>query len=172
MPNDCLPNEKNTLANASEVPTLAEVESKIHALAYATGSAEEDDGALTKVSKTAPVSYQPGAVEDDYVVGAELGSGGCATVYLGTARQGSEQVAIKRLDKSGFELALLERELRIMNGLRHKSIVALLAAYNGKQHVDLVLELVEGGELFDAIIARGQFAESDAQCVMKQLIEG
>ena len=67
---------------------------------------------------------------------------------------------------------MLERELAIMRGLQHPSLVELLAAYRSDKYVDLVLELVKGGELFDAIVERGTLAESDARLVMRQLIDG
>ena len=59
-----------------------------------------------------------------------------------------------------------------MSALRHYNVVALFASYNSAKHVDLVMELVEGGELFDAIIERGSFNETEAQYVMAQLIAG
>jgi serine/threonine protein kinase len=121
-----------------------------------------------------PVQYEPGAIDEHYRLSRQLGSGGCATVFAADSisNPSAPTVAVKRLDRSGFELALLERELRIMREMAHPNIVRLLAAYQSAAFVDLVLELVEGGELFDAIVERGSLNETDARKVMRQLTDG
>jgi calcium/calmodulin-dependent protein kinase I len=127
--------------------------------------------------------YEAGSLADRFTVGKMLGQGGCATVYLahdnsvggGDTNSGADSpgaVAVKRLDRKGFELAVLERELYIMRELVHPNIVRLLAAYQSAAFVDLVLELVQGGELFDAIVLRGSVDEADARSVLRQLSDG
>jgi calcium/calmodulin-dependent protein kinase I len=125
--------------------------------------------------------YEAGSLADRYTVGKMLGQGGCATVYLahdnsvghaGGDADSPGAVAVKRLDRKGFELAVLERELYIMRELVHPNIVRLLAAYQSAAFVDLVLELVQGGELFDAIVLRGSVDEADARSVLRQLSDG
>jgi len=170
VPNNCPPRPMA----ATSILSMSSVEAaaKQHAKEMLENDNNLQPNSPIKVKLEKPPNYNEGVVSDDYILGDELGSGGCATVYLGVNRKTQEKVAIKKLDKSGFELALLERELRIMDALEHPAIVRLLAAYKSPKFVDLVLELVTGGELFDAIVERGTFSESNACFVMKQLLDG
>lgn len=49
-------------------------------------------------------------------------------------------------------------------------IVAIVARWLDA-HVDLIIELAGGGELFDLIIAKGHFSERDAAHVIRQMCE-
>ncbi len=67
---------------------------------------------------------------------------------------------------------MLYREIDIMRKLRHPHIVQLLDLYQTKEKLYLVLELVEGGELFDKIIERGHYSEKDAADIVRQMLNG
>ncbi|KAM0895598.1 hypothetical protein ACQ4PT_023738 [Festuca glaucescens] len=55
----------------------------------------------------------------------------------------------------------VRREVQIMHHLTgHRSIVELHGAYEDRHSVNLVMELCEGGELFDRIIARGHYSRA------------
>ena len=51
------------------------------------------------------------------------------------------------------------------------SIVGFREAYEDDRAVHLVMELCEGGELFDRIIARGHYTERAAAAVTKTIVE-
>ena len=52
----------------------------------------------------------------------------------------------------------------------HPNIVRLYEFFDEKNHFVTVQEIIQGGELFDAIIERGQFAENDARILIKTLL--
>lgn len=53
----------------------------------------------------------------------------------------------------------------------HPNIVRLKAVYEDNEAVHLVMELCEGGELFDRIVARGHYSERAAATVAKTVAE-
>jgi calcium/calmodulin-dependent protein kinase I len=55
--------------------------------------------------------------------------------------------------------------------VKHPNIVQLLDLCDNKTHLYLVMELVTGGELFDRIVAKGNYSEKDASILTKQILE-
>ncbi len=46
-----------------------------------------------------------------------------------------------------------------MRKLNHDNIIKLYEIYESDNHVNLILELLKGGELFDRLIKKGQYSE-------------
>jgi len=68
-------------------------------------------------------------------------------------------------------LALLEREIDIMKKLQHPNIIQLMEVVDTPDTLYLVLEFVSGGELFDAIVNKGSYSETDAAKIVRQIME-
>jgi len=66
---------------------------------------------------------------------------------------------------------LLQREIDIMQKLKHAHIISLEEVFDEEDNIYLVLELVTGGELFDQIVARGTYTESDAANIIRQILQ-
>ncbi|CAG8823766.1 20948_t:CDS:2, partial [Gigaspora rosea] len=64
------------------------------------------------------------------------------------------------------------KEVRIMRQLKHKSIVALKSFSESDDYYYLVLELMEGGELFHQIVRLTYFSEQLSRHVIVQVAEG
>jgi len=114
-------------------------------------------------------------LEDKYEVGKELGRGGFSIVKKGKNRVTGDEVAIKCINKKNLkkdELQLLTREINIMQKLHHKNIIQLIEIFETQTELFLILELVSGGELFDQIVERGNYSESDAANLIRQVLEG
>jgi len=88
-------------------------------------------------------------------------------------KETGEVFAVKIIEKnqSEEELQLLQREIDIMQKLDHKNIISLEEVYDDKETIYLVMELVQGGELFDQIVSRGTYAESDAANIVRQILD-
>ncbi|XP_017120303.1 serine/threonine-protein kinase PLK4 [Drosophila elegans] len=88
-----------------------------------------------------------------YDVLGEVGRGKFGTVYKCRDKSNGLQLAAKfvpipkREDKRN-----VEREVEIMNSLQHHLIIQLYAAYEYQKMMCVVLELIEGGELFDRVV--------------------
>ena len=53
----------------------------------------------------------------------------------------------------------------------HPNIALLVGAFEDKQHVHLVLEMCQGGELFDRIVAKGNLSEKQAAEYFKTMVQ-
>jgi len=54
--------------------------------------------------------------------------------------------------------------------LDHPNVIKLYETYEDNKNVYLVMELCEGGELFDRIIDKGHFTEKEARDVFTQIM--
>lgn len=66
----------------------------------------------------------------------------------------------------------IEREIIIMKLISHPNIMGLYDVWENKNDLYLILEYIEGGELFDYLIKRGKLLEFEAINYFKQIIHG
>jgi len=109
-----------------------------------------------------------------------LGSGNFATVRLGESRASHELVAVKVIEKKRFGVWSTEfsyqgllNECDILRSMSHPHIVKVFDVFDEPEAFSIVLELVQGGDLFDYAVGRGPhpFAETDARVLFVQLLE-
>ncbi|CAN4109722.1 unnamed protein product [Withania somnifera] len=115
-------------------------------------------------------------VEEKYVIDRELGRGEFGVTYLCIDRINRDLLACKSISKRKLKTAVdvedVRREVAIMKHLpRDSSIVSLKEACEDENAVHLVMELCEGGELFDRIVARGHYTERAAAAVTRTIME-
>ena len=69
----------------------------------------------------------------------------------------------------------MRREVAIMHHLQgHPNICELSSAYEDKANVHLVMELCQGGELFDRIVAKGStggYSEKEAANIFRNVVK-
>ncbi|KAI3873012.1 hypothetical protein MKX03_024709 [Papaver bracteatum] len=123
-----------------------------------------------------PLTSHRTKISDKYVLGRELGRGEFGVTYLCTDRETKEALACKSISKKKLRTAIdvedVRREVSIMSSLPdHMNIVRLKATYEDNEAVHLVMELCEGGELFDRIVARGHYSERAAANVARTVAE-
>ncbi|WCJ35991.1 calcium-dependent protein kinase 1 [Euphorbia peplus] len=122
-----------------------------------------------------PLAHRPG-ISDKYILGRELGRGEFGITYLCTDRETKHALACKSISKRKLRTAVdiedVRREVAIMSSLPdHDNVVKLKATYEDHENVHLVMELCEGGELFDRIVARGHYSERAAAGIAKTIGE-
>ena len=76
-----------------------------------------------------------------------------------------------KVDENGLPYGI-EREIIIMKLISHPNIMALYDVWENKNELYLVLEYVEGGELFDFLINNGRLNEHDAVKYFRMIISG
>jgi calcium/calmodulin-dependent protein kinase I len=145
---------------------------KPHGVMGAADDSSSDADARLRVSGEQEGDFTKGKVEQFYKIGDELGKGGCATVYRCTELATGETWALKRLVKDEVDAVRLAREISIMKQLSHPSILKMKEAFECDEFIDLIMQLADGGELFDKIISKGHFSEQEAAVVVTQLMEG
>jgi serine/threonine protein kinase len=105
---------------------------------------------------------------------AKLGSGAFSTVVLCKAKSTGNFYAMKVVNRSSLTKALeeaLKREISILNDLDHPNILSLVETFSTIKTHYLVTELVEGGELFDRIVEKSTYTESEARDVSRTLLK-
>lgn len=115
-------------------------------------------------------------IEERYELGRELGRGEFGVTYLATDKSSGEVFACKSISKKKLRTRVdiedVRREVEIMKHLpNHPNIVSLKDTYEDDNAVHLVMELCEGGELFDRIVARGHYTERAAAAVTRTIVE-
>lgn len=115
-------------------------------------------------------------IKERYNLGRELGRGEFGITYLCTDVESGEKFACKSISKKKLKTAVdiedVRREVEIMKHMpKHPNIVSLKDTYEDDNAVHIVMELCEGGELFDRIVARGHYTERAAAVVMKTIVE-
>lgn len=103
-------------------------------------------------------------IERHYEIGRVVGDGNFAVVHECFRRDSREIFAMKIVERSkliGRE-HMMQNELSLLGSLCHPHIVQLFAHHHTRTHSYLVMELVSGGDLFEAINERGKFSEAEA----------
>lgn len=111
-------------------------------------------------------------VVSKYDVKALIGRGSFSRVVRVEHKGTKQQYAIKMIDVNKREgRDVCESELRVLRRVRHPYIVQLFEVFEAPDKFYMVMELAQGGELFDRIIARGSFSERDAVKVLNMILE-
>lgn len=118
-------------------------------------------------------------------LGKTLGRGATGRVLLATHQTTGQKAAVKVVSKSELQeddngkkaddAGLpygIEREIIIMKLLTHPNVLRLYDVWETSKALYLVLEYVEGGELFDLLVERGPLQEVEAIKYFRQIILG
>lgn len=101
-------------------------------------------------------------IEDDYVIGKELGRGRFSVVCECVHKVTGVHCAVKIIDKATIEpeeKALLRTEIAVLKLVNHPNIIKMMGLYESKQYIYIVMEMLKGGELFERIVGRPRFSE-------------
>lgn len=115
-------------------------------------------------------------LETDYDVREEVGSGAIGKVYKAMERNTGKLRAVKVVPLRHFALNKSVRvdemlhEARMLRTICHPGIVSVHDVYCSETTFSLVMQLVEGGDLFDRILKRRFYPESDARGVLRNLL--
>ncbi|KAG8479932.1 hypothetical protein CXB51_029510 [Gossypium anomalum] len=138
--------------------------------------ARKDSVSKQKPAITVLAGVPKDSIEEKYLVDRELGRGEFGVTYLCIDRGTRELLACKSISKRKLRTAVdiddVRREVAIMKHLpKDSSIVSFKEACEDDNAVHLVMELCEGGELFDRIVARGHYTERAAAAVTRTIME-
>ncbi|OHT00553.1 CAMK family protein kinase [Tritrichomonas foetus] len=113
----------------------------------------------------------------NYVLDRTLGSGATGKVKLAQRKDNGDQVAIKIIKKSQFDVKpdmqkKIRREIALMRLLDHPHLLKLIEVCESPRHLYMVLEYASNGELFDFLVLRKKLEPSIALEFFRQLIYG
>uniref|UniRef100_A0A8C4NT85 Serine/threonine-protein kinase DCLK2 n=1 Tax=Dicentrarchus labrax TaxID=13489 RepID=A0A8C4NT85_DICLA len=110
-------------------------------------------------------------ISEKYNVGKVIGDGNFAVVKECVERSTGKEFALKIINKakcSGKE-HLIENEVAVLRKVKHPNIIMLIEEVDTSSELYLVMELVKGGDLFDAITSSAKYTERDATVMVYNL---
>ncbi|KAJ7485362.1 hypothetical protein FB451DRAFT_1027719 [Mycena latifolia] len=123
-----------------------------------------------------------------WILGECVGKGASGRVKIAKHRVTGKLAAVKILPlaplvnsraslatqqaKSDKQRLGIDREITMMKLMNHPNIMRIYDVYEGAKELFLVLEYVEGGELFDFLVNRGRLPSSEALEYFKQIVYG
>ncbi|KAJ1304862.1 hypothetical protein OPQ81_005996 [Rhizoctonia solani] len=104
----------------------------------------------------------------EYELGPALGRGAFATVRRALHRASGQWFACKVITKSRFvhnprSRQMFEREVAIMKEFDHPHICKLVAHFEDESTIWLILELISGGDLLEAVINENGLSEEETR---------
>jgi len=127
------------------------------------------------ISNDGQTDIFPSSLTNKYTVSKVLGKGATGEVRLGFRIPDLHRVAIKIICKktnisiSSKEATQVLNEVRILQTVSHPCVINLENVIDTPEYLFIVLELAEGGELFDKIIERTKFNEVEAKLHFYQI---
>ncbi|KAK7358742.1 hypothetical protein VNO77_00680 [Canavalia gladiata] len=120
--------------------------------------------------------YRTQKITEVYELGRKLGQGQFGTTFLCRHKGSGFRFACKSIPKRKLlckeDYEDVWREIQIMHHLsEHPHVVRIEGTYEDSSAVHLVMELCEGGELFDRIVQKGHYSERQAAKLIKTIVE-
>ncbi|XP_027432717.1 serine/threonine-protein kinase Chk2 isoform X2 [Zalophus californianus] len=123
-------------------------------------------------------SIYPKELRDQYIMSKTLGSGACGEVKLAFERKTCKKVAIKIISKRKFAIGSerdadpvpdVKTEIHILKKLNHPCIIKIKDFFDAEDYY-IVLELMEGGELFDRVVGNKRLKEATCKLYFYQML--
>ena len=120
-----------------------------------------------KVSKENMIKIMNEPIAKYYVILGNLGHGSYGQVKRVKNIKMNEERAMKIVKKKSESS---HNEVEILKKISHPNIANVFEIFEDSRKYYIMMELLEGGELFEVIINQGYFSEADAAKIMKQLL--
>jgi len=82
--------------------------------------------------------------------------------------------AVKMMKVHKYISTVIKSEIEIMKMLNHENVASIIAVYENKKKVYIVMEKYDGGDLFDLVVSKGgKFTdEAESALMVKQILQG
>lgn len=107
----------------------------------------------------------------NYEVESILAEGLYGQVRLARHHLTKERVIIKTIEKSKVDLDRF-REIEVMKYLRHPHVCRLLEVIEAPQKLYIVIQYIEGGELYEYAVTKDKLPEAEARVFWRQIVQG
>lgn len=116
----------------------------------------------------------PAALRNKYAISKDLGSGASGIVKLAFRRTDGQRLAVKIMDKKklcqpGSSVNAMT-EVNLLKQVSHPCVICMEEAFETDDYLYIVLELADEGELYDAIVKKTRFQESEAKLYFYQML--
>lgn len=122
------------------------------------GNSPQPNSPLGKNNNRSMFGYE---VTEKYDIGRPIGDGHFSVVYCCMDKTTQQFCALKLIDKLKCRGRddMIYNEVKILKQLNHPNIVKLIEEFDYSKQLYLILELVQDGDLFDAISTVTKFSE-------------
>ncbi len=114
--------------------------------------------------------------DDRYTLGKQVRKGAFATVWECVHKESQEMFAVKIIKRHGLKPVddeAVMNEVAVMQSLSDcKYVVQLVDFYEQEDSFFLVMEYMNGGDVFDRIVDKTHYTEKDARDLMQILLKG
>ncbi|EPY34820.1 calcium/calmodulin-dependent protein kinase I [Angomonas deanei] len=115
-----------------------------------------------------------GHFKESYTLKEKLGKGAYAVVYSCESIKTKEMFAVKVVDKTKAgpkDIDDLAHEINIMSQIGyHPHVVQMIEYFSTERHLYIVLDLLNGGMLFDRIVQMRHYSESNASILIRNFL--
>ena len=107
-----------------------------------------------------------------YKFGTVIGDVTVSKARIAVNKQTGKEKAVKIYDKSLIpNLAAYMETVNLLGTLDHPNVLKYDEVYEDKDYLYFISDYMRGGELYDSIIARGNYNEHDAAYIVRQLLQ-
>lgn len=110
-----------------------------------------------------------------YTLGSVIGTGSTSTCYSCTRKEDGKEFACKVINKKNIEenfdggLDALSVEIKVLKQLEHPNIIHLEDTFETNTGIYMVMEKMDGGELFDYVVDRQTLNEEEASVIIRKI---
>ncbi|KAM7415458.1 hypothetical protein PAMA_017798 [Pampus argenteus] len=120
-------------------------------------------------------SSLPKGLQDKYLLTRRIGTGVCGEVKLAFERSTCKKFAVKIINKKNFQsegtaMRNAQTEVEILQRINHPCLIKTEDFYQTEDSYYIVLELMEGGELFQRVKSQQQLQESVTKLYFYQML--
>ena len=163
--------ELNESENHNNLNQSGDVSRKVSLSKRPAKKTSRDDSGILSEDEIKYGTVTDKTVEDVYDMGKKIGDGNFADVRQCIDKITKKEFALKIVDKAkvrGKE-QMIRDEIEIMRRCKHPNIVRMYEDYDSPRHIYLVMELIKGGDLFDAISSSVKFTEAVTRIYVKDI---
>ena len=112
----------------------------------------------------------------EYTFGKMIGRGSFAKVHLAKRNTDNLSFAIKTIFKSKIlenprNTEAMHKEIMTLRRIDHPNVIKLYEVYENEIYIHLVMEYLEGGELFKRLQSKGTYSEKDASLAINHILQ-
>ncbi len=132
-------------------------------------------GTFNPISNQSSTGPSKSAFYLKYELRDEIGVGSTSKCYKCIRKSDGKAFACKVIDKRQVEMkfsGLLDQffvEIKVLKSLNHPNIIHLEETFESPDRIYMVMEMMQGGELFDYVVEKGTLSEEEASLLVRKI---
>ena len=113
--------------------------------------------------------------DEKFLLQDVIGTGSTSVCYKSIRKSDGKEFACKVIDKKQIEMkfsGLLDQfyiEIKVLQLLKHPNIIFLQEAFDTPDRIYIIMETMQGGELFDYVVEKGTLSEEEASVLVRKI---